>query len=244
MLLLQDTSPSLFVHALDYKVQTLIGNTASGHDMLTMFDAKYAYLKTPCGICFGMEEDMYVSDCERHLIFRIFKNESMVVFGGLGTAGFSDGYHVKETLFNTPSSLSVSPNGDLYIADTQNNKIRIVSASTGLVSSISATFNKPLGIVVSSNNILYIADTQNNLIKKYDISTRVLSTIGGEKAYLDGSYDNVDANSVIMKSPKNIHVVSNGKEDTVYFTDEERVKCIDSNGKYRVVDGLSPQSNL
>ncbi|EFC38128.1 predicted protein [Naegleria gruberi] len=168
----------------------------------------------------------------------------MVVFGGLGTAGFSDGYHAKETLFNTPSSLSVSPNGDLYIADTQNNKIRIVSASTGLVSSISATFNKPLGIVVSSNNILYIADTQNNLIKKYDISTRVLSTIGGEKAYLDGSYDNVDANSVIMKSPKNIHVVSNGKEDTVYFTDEERVKRIDSNGKYRVVDGLSPQSNL
>ena len=228
---------------VNYFVKTIEGNTFN----LDTVEAKYAYMLSPSGLSLGLDDDLFVSDIDRHLVFRIYDNLSTAeVYAGFGTSGFNgDGLSAIDTLFNTPTAISVNPlNGDLYIADTLNNKIRIVSKNTKIVSSISqSTFNKPRGIHVSPNGFVYIADTENNLIKKYEISTSQISILGGG-GYLSGEYNGVDAKLLKLQSPMNLFVVSNGKSDIVYFTDEERVKSIDENGIYRMVDGGMPQSNL
>ncbi|EFC40660.1 predicted protein [Naegleria gruberi] len=170
------------------------------------------------------------------------------IYAGFGLSGFNgDGYSNLKTLFNTPTSISQNPlNGDLYIADTLNDKIRMVSNSTKLVSSLQYSFNKPQGVFVTKNGNIYIADTGNNLIKKYEISTQKLSIIAGG-GYLSGiqqEIDGADGTSLILNSPKSLYVVSNGKNEIVYFTDADRVRSVDENGKFRIVDQNSPQSNL
>ena len=171
-LLFQSSSDKFFQTkaAETYQLQTLTGYKGNGQDVDRTFTAKHAFLKAPCGICSGNNDEIFVSDCARGLIFKIFPNESMIVFGGLGLGFNQDGYDVKQTLFNSPSSLSVAINGDLWIADTNNDKIRLVSAETNLVSSLPFAFNKPLGVYVSNNNILYIAG-KLNISKFFDCET-------------------------------------------------------------------------
>ena len=227
---------------VNYKTQTLEGF----HTNFELVEAKYAYMLSPTGICVGLDGDVFVADAERHLVFRIFNNLSVVeVYAGYVTNGFNgDGLKAVGTLLNSPTAVSVNPlNGDLFIADSLNNKIRIVSNRTRTTSSIAHTFNNPRGVFVSPNGFVYISDTDNNLIKKYEISTTQISIIGGG-GYLNGDHDGVDAKLLKLQSPKNIFVVSNGNKDIVYFTDAERVKSIDENGKYRIVDGGVAQSNL
>jgi sugar lactone lactonase YvrE len=96
---------------------------------------------------------------------------------------------------NTPTSIAKNGAGDLYIADSGHNRIRIVSASTGLISTIAgtgtasytgdtgpaaaATLNSPSGVAVDGAGNLYIADTGNNVIRKVDASTQIITTIAG-----------------------------------------------------------------
>ena len=72
--------------------------------------------------------------------------------------------------FSKPQDFCVSPNGDLYIADTGNNRIVVVDGRTRQVSRIidsfilngqESTFNAPSGVCVSETNQIYIADREN-----------------------------------------------------------------------------------
>ena len=233
---------SLSSTPVNYYTQTLEGF----NNNFDIVEAKYAYMLSPTGLSAGLNGDVFVADADRHVVFRIFDMYKYAeVYAGYVTSGFNgDGLKAVGTLLNTPTAISVNPlNGDLFIADSLNNKIRIVSNRTRTTSSIAHAFNNPRGVYVSSNGFAYISDTDNNLIKKYEISTKQTSIIGGG-GYLNGDYDGVDAKLLKLQSPKNIFVVSNGNKDIVYFTDAERLKSIDENGKYRIVDGGVAQSNL
>ncbi len=85
--------------------------------------------------------------------------------------------------------------GNLYIADTKNNAVRVVSAVTGLISTVAgsgivgysgdggpataATLNQPWGVTVDAAGNLYIADTNNHVIRKVMMSTGIISTVAG-----------------------------------------------------------------
>ena len=226
-------------------METLLGRTRA-YDSRAV-NVKNSFLVAPSGICLDEESgEIYIADSKRQLIFKVFGNGTLVYFGGLGTSGFNgDGYVPLQTQFNSPSSLSIASNGDLFIADSGNNRIRIISSSTGLVSSIVSNFNNPLGVFVSKNNMLYIADTGNDLIIRYNILNKEFTTIcGGGELGVNEATDGVSATLLKLNSPKNIFVISNGNQDTVYFTDNNRIRSIDYLGKFRVVDGSQPQSNL
>jgi DNA-binding beta-propeller fold protein YncE len=78
-------------------------------------------------------------------------------------------------------ALTLNSAGDLYITDTANNKVRLVTAA-GIITTIvgtgtagsagdggsptSAQLNGPAGIAVSSTGVYYISDTNNNKIRK------------------------------------------------------------------------------
>jgi sugar lactone lactonase YvrE len=96
---------------------------------------------------------------------------------------------------NMPTGVAIDGAGNLYIADTKNNAVRVVSSVTGLISTVAgsgtvgysgdggsakaAMLNEPWGVTVDTVGNLYIADTNNHVIRKVTISTGTITTVAG-----------------------------------------------------------------
>ena len=117
--------------------------------------------------------------------------------------------------------------GNIYIADNGNSRIRKVTVSTGIISTIagtgtesysgdngaatSATLNYPCGVVLDTASNVYIADTHNHRIRKVTISTGIITTIAGTGT---GSYsgDNGPATSAALYHPTKVALDSAGRQ--------------------------------
>jgi sugar lactone lactonase YvrE len=113
---------------------------------------------------------------------------------GSGASGLADGFGTAAA-FNGPTAIALSPDKtSLYIADTRNHKIRILSLSTNYVDTMaggsgsgyadgqgqSALLNTPFSLAVSSQrNVVYVADAGNYRIRAIDIGTQVVTTVAG-----------------------------------------------------------------
>lgn len=97
-------------------------------------------------------------------------------------AGFRDG-DVQEAQFSEPRGIAIDKEGNLYIADVNNNRIRKVDTKLNVVTTIAgsgtagykdgdpleAQFNTPVGVYLDKNEFLYIADEKNHCIRKLAI---------------------------------------------------------------------------
>ena len=106
----------------------------------------------------------------------------LFVFGDVDARGL-------QARFQHPLGIAY-PDGDLYVADTYNNKIKRVHIADGMATTFlgtgkpgakdgpgdQATFNEPGGVSVASGK-LYIADTNNNLVRVADLKTRNVETL-------------------------------------------------------------------
>ena len=118
---------------------------------------------------------------------------------GTHAAGFSgDGGAATAGELNLPQGVALDGAGNLYIADTANNRIRRVDAFTGEITTVAGTgaqgyagdgalatlaeFNQPQGIAVDGEGNLYIADTGNNVVRKINAATGNITTIAGTGA--------------------------------------------------------------
>ena len=117
--------------------------------------------------------------------------------------------------------------GNIYIADYANSRIRKVTISTGIISTIagtgtvsysgdngaatSATLSYPYGVGLDSADNVYIADYWNNRIRKVTISTGIITTFAGTGT---GSYggDNGPATSATLYYPTGVAVDSAGTQ--------------------------------
>ena len=88
--------------------------------------------------------------------------------------------------FATPNDFCVAPNGDLYIADTGNNRIVVINGKTKKISKIidgferageKDFFNTPYGVCVSENEKIYIADKENKRIVVLDLDGSFIEII-------------------------------------------------------------------
>jgi sugar lactone lactonase YvrE len=118
---------------------------------------------------------------------------------GNGVGGYSgDGGAAISSELNIPTGIAVDKLGNLFIADTNNNVVREVAASTGIITTVagngaqgysgdggratSANLNYPTGIAVDSAGNLFFADANNNLVRKVAISTGTITTVAGSFA--------------------------------------------------------------
>ena len=117
--------------------------------------------------------------------------------------------------------------GNIYIADTFNNRIRKVTVSTGIISTIagtgtisysgdngaatSATLNYPYGVGLDTAGNVYIADRNNNRIRKVTISTGIITTIAGTGT-TTYSGDNGPATSATLYYPTGVALDSAGRQ--------------------------------
>ncbi len=136
----------------------------------------------PSGLAVDRMRNVYVSDSFNNRIRLITPAGLTSTIAGNGTMGFADGDGPPDTpnsaTFNLPTGIAVDSSGTLYVADTNNNAIRMISTNggtttlagngkAGLVngSPANAEFNFPIGIVVDSKGVVYVADQGNCAIR-------------------------------------------------------------------------------
>jgi hypothetical protein len=180
-----DTNNSIIreVLASNSKIQLVAGNGLAGFtgDGGT---ATFAELSFPRGVLVDTTGNIFIADTGNSFI-RIVGALSGTIeaFAGNGTLSYSgDGQIALDASLNTPTGVAVDGSGDIFIADSLNNVIREVTASTGTISTIAgsgaagstgsgglatnALLNKPAGVFVDGFGDVFIADTGNNVIRE------------------------------------------------------------------------------
>jgi sugar lactone lactonase YvrE len=136
------------------------------------------------GLTADAQGRLYLADTFNHRIRRIDLAEGSVeTIAGVGEAGFSgDGGPATAAALNHPRDLEFGPDGRLFIADTDNHRIRAIDLSTGVIETVvgsgtkgfkgdggpatAAALDRPFGIGFGPEGALYIADTRNSRIRK------------------------------------------------------------------------------
>jgi sugar lactone lactonase YvrE len=124
------------------------------------------------GMAIDSSNNIYIAEMFGHRITKLTPSGVKTLFSGSGTAGSADGTS-SAAQFNRPGALTIDATGTIYVADTDNNRIRKVT-SNGAVTTLSlpVTLGQPLGVVAELNGKLYIANTLFNTIIKTVVSVR------------------------------------------------------------------------
>ena len=153
-----------------------------------------ARLRLPTGVALDESGNLYIADTSNHRIRKVDSAGVITTVAGDGTQGFGgDSGAATAAQLNDPYGVALDGSGNLYIADTDNERIRKVDAS-GVISTVAgdgtydfsgdggsavaARLNVPEGVALDESGNLYIADTYNERIRKVDASG-VISTVAG-----------------------------------------------------------------
>ena len=162
--------------------------------------------------------------------------------GGLHRGYYGDGNIASKALFDVPSDIAMDSEGNQYIADKYNHRIRKIDALTKVVSTIagtgesgysgdgglatSAQLDKPTNISVDLAGNVYLVDENNHCVRKIDKQTGLITTLAGDGT-AGYSGDGSLATNARLDSPWGVLV---DKNNHIYITDRgnHRVRKIDA----------------
>lgn len=165
--------------------------------------ATEAVLSSPDGVAVDSAGNIYVSDSIKHLVRKINGSTRIIAkWAGTGQPGSAtDGTVASSVRVFRPAGLRLDSAGNIYIADSWNSLIRVVSATDGKLRTVAGTYTgsasaasagysgdggpatsavlyRPTDMFPASSGNLYITDTGNNVVRSVD-TNNVISTIGG-----------------------------------------------------------------
>jgi len=199
-----------------------------------------ATLKGPRTIALDGSGNVYIADRDNHRIRKVDGATGVITtLAGNGVEGFSgDGGPATEASLRWPEGVSVDAAGNVYIADTENLRIRKVDAGTGIISTIAGGAEKlfAFGLSIDSAGNVVFADTWNNLVRK--MSPAGALTIVAGRPFEGGGFegDGGPATDALINPPSDAWVDGAGN---VYISDESthRIRKVDASGTITTVAG-------
>jgi sugar lactone lactonase YvrE len=204
-----------------------------------------ARFHAPQQVAVDGDGNVYVADALNHTIRKISPSGFAVTLAGLaGVSGSTDGTG-GGARFNTPLGVAVAGDGTVYVADTQNQIIRKVTAA-GTVTTIAgdaqwpgssdgtgsaARFNSPERIAVAANGTLYVCDSGNHTIRKITTGG-VVTTLAGSAGTF-GSTDGVGSEAR-FRYPDGLGIDFQG---TLYVTDGGAIRKVTAAGVVTTLAG-------
>jgi uncharacterized protein (TIGR03437 family) len=232
--------------------------------------ATAALLNNPTGVAVDASGNLFIADCYNERIRKVSGSGIITTVAGTVSVGLSvfsgDGGPAISATMYYPYSVAVDALGNLFIADTQNNRIRKVSAN-GIITTVAgngpnaqpggfsgdsgpataASLSYPYGVAVDASGNLFIADTANNRIRKVSASGIITTVAGsGPVGYAPSgtgnfSGDGGSATSATLNAPFGVAVDTSGNLFIVdYFNN--RIRKVSASGIITTVAGSGTAS--
>jgi uncharacterized protein (TIGR03437 family) len=230
-------------------VSTIAGNGGVGYtgDGGPATKATFNY---PQGIAADLIGNVYVADNNNSAIRRIATSGIITTVAGLGNGNYGysgdNGPATKAALF-APTGVAVDAAGNMYIADSQNERIRYVNTS-GIITTIAgtgtagfsgdgtlaiaATFGNPVAVALDASGAVYVADENNNRIRRFVVGGAVTTFAGTAVSVGDGG----QSPQAVLVSPTGTAVDSAGN---LYIADQgaNRIRKVTPSGTIATVAG-------
>ena len=208
--------------------------------------ATAANLQTPSGVAVDGSGNLFIADTLNNRIRKVDVLTGIIsTVAGTGTFGFNgDGILATTARVGNPIRVTLDGSGNIFIADSNSNRIRKVDALTGLISTVAGTgvsgFNGdgilattaslsgPSGVAPDGSGNLFIADQGNQRIRKVDALTGIISTVAGTGTFgFNG--DGILGTNATLSSPWGVAVDGSGN---LLIADQR-------NNRIRKVDALT-----
>ncbi len=195
-----DSSGNIYVaDSLNHRIRKINNGTIStiaGNGILSYSGdggpANSAELNTPQSVAVDSSGNYYIADTANNVVRKVTSSGTITTLAGTGTAGYGgDGGAASAAQLNRPQGVAVDSGGNVYVADSQNARIRKISA--GSISTVAgngspgfggdggaataAQLYVPTGVAVDSAGNLFIADFTNNRVRK--VSGGAITTVAG-----------------------------------------------------------------
>jgi sugar lactone lactonase YvrE len=171
--------------AQQYTIATIAGNGVAG-----------AYFTYPTSVAVDAAGDVYVADWSGYIRKIFVRNGASNIVAGTGILGYGgDGGQATNAMIGKAISLALDSAGNLYFADGDNNRIRRVDASTGIITTVagtgaatgngdggpavSAVVSQPTGITVDAAGDLYFSSSWAR-VRKVSAATGIIETVAGQ----------------------------------------------------------------
>ncbi len=215
--------------------------------------ATAARLHNPFGVDFDKSGTMYLVELEGGHVHAVDPKGIFSTIAGTGAKGDAgDGGPAKAAIFNAMHSLAIAPSGEIYIADTLNNRVRKIDPRTGLISPFAGTGKKAYSgdgvpaLMADCGGIyciafspdaktLFLVDLDNRRIRAVDMQTGIIRLIAGNGQRgvpADGAIARdaplVDPRAVAADTTGNVYVLERGGH---------ALRVVDGEGKIRTLAG-------
>ena len=203
-----------------------------------------AQFNAPIGVAVDSAGVLYIGDQSNQRIRKITAAAVVSTLAGQSLDGFANGTGTNAR-FTNPRGVAVDSSGNVYVADTGNQRIRKIT-SAGVVTTLAgsgvqgfangtgtnARFSNPSGVAVDSAGNVYVADYDNHRIRKIT-SAGVVTTLAGSGT---GTFADGTGTSASFRNPYGVAVDSSGN---VYVADQlnQRIRKITSAGVVTTLAG-------
>jgi len=216
--------------------------------------ATSATLNLPLGVAVDTNGNVYIADTNNHRIRKI-TGTTITTIAGNGDQGYEgDNVLATTTGLDSPNGIALDASLNVYISDTHNQRVRLVTVATGIITTYagngtraysgdagaatSASLNRPRGISIDASGKVYIVDSDNNRLRTVSGGTITTLAGTGEQSF---SGDAGPATNAVLDTPRATSTITTGGVTSVAVSDADnsRVRAVNtSTGIINTVAGI------